>query len=186
MKFQTALAAATAALALGGVVAYAQTRQPAPQVHAAAQPQAPAREDRNALERLRDWVMDQGGTERAFQNAYWDHHEPGIYVEARTGEPLFASTDKFDSGSGWPSFTRPIDTSAVTRHRDRSIGVTRTEVRSSQGGAHLGHVFNDGPRNRGGQRFCINSCAMRFIPRAEMEAQGYGEYTHLIDNPQPD
>jgi len=168
-----ALFAAAAFALAGGVAALAQpARAPAPQAREA-----------NALERLRDWVMDQGGTERAFQNEFWDHKEAGIYVEARTGEPLFASTDKFDSGSGWPSFTRPIDVSAVRAREDRSLGMARTEVRSAQGGAHLGHVFDDGPRARGGQRYCINSCAMRFIPRAQMEAQGYGAYVHLIDNP---
>jgi peptide-methionine (R)-S-oxide reductase len=139
----------------------------------------------SSLEALRTYVMDMNGTERAFDNEYWDHHEPGIYVEARTGEPLFASTDKFDSGSGWPSFTRPIDISAVAARTDSTAGMTRTEIRSAQGDAHLGHVFNDGPRERGGQRYCINSCAIRFIPRAEMEAAGYGAYVHLIDNPQP-
>ena len=175
-----ALAASIALAAAGGMAAYAQTRAPA-QVAAHAPP-AQASEP-NAFERLRNWVMDQGGTERPFHNEFWDNHEPGIYVEARTGEPLFASTDKYDSGSGWPSFTRPIDVSAVTQRADRSIGVRRTEVRSAEGGAHLGHVFNDGPRNRGGRRYCVNSCAMRFIPRDRMEAEGYGEYVGLIDHP---
>ena len=149
-----------------------------------AQPQSSASAE-TRFEALRTYVMDFGGTERAFDNEYWDHHEPGIYVEARSGEPLFASTDKYDSGSGWPSFTRPIEVSAVAAREDASQGMTRVEIRSSQGDAHLGHVFNDGPRDRGGQRYCINSCAIRFVPRAEMEAQGYGAYTHLIDNPPP-
>jgi methionine-R-sulfoxide reductase len=167
------LAAGLVAIALGGAAVFAQTQ------HAAAQGEA------SALERLRTWVMDFNGTERPFDNAYWNNHEPGIYVEARTGEPLFASTDKFDSGSGWPSFTRPIAIDAVAERSDDSAGMSRTEVRSARGNAHLGHVFNDGPRDRGGQRYCINSCALRFIPRDRMEAEGYGAYVHLIDNPPP-
>jgi peptide-methionine (R)-S-oxide reductase len=175
-SFPLAIVAA-AALAMGGVVAFAQPRDAVSRVQTAANEP----ESRNAFERLRDYVMDRNGTERAFDNAYWNNHEAGIYVEARTGEPLFASTDKFDSGSGWPSFTRPIDISSVTRRTDQSIGMERTEVRSAQGNAHLGHVFNDGPANRGGQRYCINSCALRFIPRDQMAAEGYGEYLPLID-----
>jgi methionine-R-sulfoxide reductase len=162
------IGAALALIAGAGVMAYSQTRDGA----------SGEGFDLAALQR---YVMDFGGTERAFDNAYWDNHEPGIYVEARTGEPLFASTDKYDSGSGWPSFTRPIDSHNVTTHTDRTAGMTRTEVRSREGGAHLGHVFNDGPRNRGGQRWCMNSCAMRFIPRDRMAAEGYGEYLPLID-----
>lgn len=161
---------------LGGVAALAATRGHAP---------VAAAEGGSAIDQLRAYVMDQNGTERAFNNEFWDHHEAGIYVEARTGEPLFASTDKFDSGSGWPSFTRPIDVSAVRAEQDSTLGMTRTEIRSAQGDAHLGHVFDDGPSERGGKRYCINSCAMRFIPRAEMEAQGYGAYVHLIDSPAP-
>ncbi|MEZ5959961.1 MAG: peptide-methionine (R)-S-oxide reductase MsrB [Hyphomonadaceae bacterium] len=154
-----------------GVYAYAQQRnQPA---HAERSP--------SALERLRNWVMDNNGTERAFDNEYWDNHEPGLYVEARTGEALFVSTDKYDSGSGWPSFTRPVDPNNIVLREDYTMGMRRIEVRSRQGNAHLGHVFDDGPRGSGGQRFCINSCAIRFIPRAEMQAQGYGRYIALVD-----
>jgi peptide-methionine (R)-S-oxide reductase len=162
-----------ALLAAGGAgyYAYAQTR---------AAPQRAERSE-NAFERLRDWVMNQGGTERAFDNEYWDHHETGIYVEARTGEALFASTAKYDSGSGWPSFTRPIDPDAITLREDYTLGMRRIEVRSRRGDHHLGHVFDDGPRNSGGQRFCINSCAIRFIPRERMEAEGYGRYLSLVD-----
>ncbi|MCC6787790.1 MAG: peptide-methionine (R)-S-oxide reductase MsrB [Hyphomonadaceae bacterium] len=165
--------AATALLALSGAgyYAYAQTRE---------QPQQTERSP-GALERLRNWVMDQGGTERAFDNQYWDNHEPGLYVEARTGEALFVSTDKYDSGSGWPSFTRPVDPNNIILREDYTMGMRRIEVRSRRGDAHLGHVFDDGPRGSGGQRFCINSCAIRFIPRAEMEAQGYGRYLALVD-----
>lgn len=171
MKIAPILAAALL-LAGGGVYAYAQQNR---------QPAAQTERSPNALERLRDWVMTQGGTERAFDNEYWDHHETGIYVEARTGEALFASTTKYDSGSGWPSFTRPINPDAITLHEDRSMGMRRIEVRSREGNHHLGHVFDDGPRNSGGQRFCINSCAIRFIPRAQMEAEGYGRYLPIVD-----
>jgi len=172
MKLVPLIVSAAAALALGaGAIAYSQTRQGGA---------GPTGFDFQALQRA---VMDFGATEQPFNNAYWNHHEPGIYVEARTGEPLFASTDKYDSGSGWPSFTRPIDRSSITTRRDTSHGMSRTEVRSREGGAHLGHVFNDGPRDRGGQRWCMNSCAMRFIPRDRMAAEGYGEYLPLIDEP---
>lgn len=175
MKLIPALVAAALVASGAGVYAYAQNqnRTAAAERHEARSP--------GALERLRNWVMDQGGTERAFENEYWDHHETGIYVEARTGEALFASTSKYDSGSGWPSFTRPIDPENIILREDRSMGMRRIEVRSRRGDAHLGHVFDDGPRNSGGQRFCINSCAIRFIPRAEMEAQGYGRYLSIVD-----
>jgi len=156
-----------------GYYAYAQQQRP---TQAAQTERSPG-----ALERLRNWVMDQGGTERAFDNQYWNNHERGLYVEARTGEALFVSTDKYDSGSGWPSFTRPVDPNAITMHEDTSMGMRRIEIRSRNGDHHLGHVFDDGPRGSGGQRFCINSCAIRFIPRAEMEAQGYGRYLTLVD-----
>lgn len=162
------VAIAIALFASAGVLAWSQGRGGA----------GPAGD---ALEALRAIVMDFGGTEPAFDNAFWNHRAPGIYVEARTGEALFVSTDKFDSGSGWPSFTRPIDPAAVVTRTDRSHGMVRTEVRSARGGAHLGHVFDDGPRARGGQRFCINSCALRFIPRDEMAAAGYGRYLPLVD-----
>ncbi len=175
MKLIPALIATALLTSGAGVYAYAQnqTRTAAAERQAERSP--------GALERLRNWVMDQGGTERAFENEYWDHHETGIYVEARTGEALFASTSKYDSGSGWPSFTRPIDPDNIILREDRSLGMRRIEVRSRRGDAHLGHVFDDGPRNSGGQRFCINSCAIRFIPRAEMEAQGYGRYLSIVD-----
>ncbi len=173
MKFAALFTAA--ALVLGaGVYAYAQQNRPAPQ-------QQGAPRDESALERLRRIVMDQNGTERAFDNEYWDNHEPGIYVEARTGEALFVSTNKYDSGSGWPSFTRPIDPNAITMHEDYTMGMRRIEVRSRQGNHHLGHVFDDGPRGTGGQRFCINSCAIRFIPRERMAAEGYARYLALVD-----
>ncbi|MDQ4213028.1 peptide-methionine (R)-S-oxide reductase MsrB [Microbacterium capsulatum] len=126
-------------------------------------------------------VTQQGGTEPAFRNAYWDNHDPGIYVDVVSGQPLFSSTDKFDSGTGWPSFTRPIDPDAVTTSTDRSYGMIRTEAASSGAGSHLGHVFDDGPREAGGLRYCMNSASLRFVPAAELEEQGYGAYRRLFD-----
>jgi len=146
------------------------------------QPQTYAK-DSTKLEALTDiqrYVTQHDGTEPAFNNAYWDHKEDGIYVDVVSGEPLFSSTDKFDSGTGWPSFTRPIDQAMVATDTDYKIGVARTEVRSKTGDSHLGHVFDDGPRDKGGKRFCINSAALRFVPKAEMEAEGYGDYLKLF------
>ena len=120
-------------------------------------------------------VTQQAGTERAFTGRYWNHKEPGIYVDVVTGEPLFSSADKFDSGSGWPSFTRPVDPEVVSERMDDSHGMKRVEVKSRVGDSHLGHVFNDGPKDKGGQRYCINSAAIRFVPYDEMDKQGYGE-----------
>ena len=124
-------------------------------------------------------VTQQCGTEPPFRNAYWDHHEPGLYVDVVSGEPLFASVHKFDSGTGWPSFTRPVAPN-VTEHADASHGMRRIEVRSRHGDSHLGHVFPDGPREEGGLRYCINSAALRFVPATELAAQGYGEYQALF------
>ena len=126
-------------------------------------------------------VTQRNGTEPAFTGQYWDHHEPGIYVDVVSGEALFASTDKFDSGTGWPSFTRPIQTASVVTKRDFSMLFPRTEVRSAAADSHLGHVFKDGPRDRGGRRYCINSAALRFVHRDDLAAQGYGEYVTLFE-----
>lgn len=137
-----------------------------------------------ALSRLTDdqyRVTQEDRTEPAFHNEYWDNHEPGIYVDVVSGQPLFSSTDKYDSGTGWPSFTKPIVDDAVRTKTDRSLWRTRTEVRSAGADSHLGHVFDDGPADAGGQRYCMNSAALRFIPVAELEAQGYGEYRALFD-----
>ena len=125
-------------------------------------------------------VTQQGGTEPAFRNEYWDNHEPGIYVDVVSGQPLFSSTDKYDSGTGWPSFTKPIGRGTVRSVTDSSYGMVRTEVRSTGADSHLGHLFGDGPTDRGGERYCMNSAALRFVPVAELEAQGYGEYLALF------
>lgn len=125
-------------------------------------------------------VTQKNDTEHAFSNEYWDNKAKGIYVDVATGEPLFTSTDKFDSGCGWPSFSKPIAKDVVTYHQDLSYNMKRTEVRSRSGNSHLGHVFEDGPKELGGLRFCINSASIRFVPLEEMEQEGYGYLTHLI------
>jgi peptide-methionine (R)-S-oxide reductase len=126
-------------------------------------------------------VTQRDGTERPFQNAYWDNKEPGIYVDVVSGEPLFASINKFESGTGWPSFTKPLEPENVVENTDIGHGMTRTEVRSTHGDSHLGHVFPDGPREEGGLRYCINSASLRFIPLDELESEGYGVYRKLFE-----
>jgi peptide-methionine (R)-S-oxide reductase len=127
-------------------------------------------------------VTQESATEPAFTGKYVDNHDDGIYVDIVSGEPLFSSTDKFDSGSGWPSFTRPIDPANVIKHDDDSYGMRRTEVRSMNGDSHLGHLFDDGPVEDGGLRYCINSAALRFITLADLGGQGYGDYRSLFTN----
>ena len=134
---------------------------------------------RKRLTREQYEVTQHEATEPPFHNEFWDNHRDGIYVDVVTGEPLFSSRDKFDSGTGWPSFTRPLDKANVVEHQDRKLWMTRTEVRSKQGGSHLGHVFDDGPAPTG-QRYCINSASLRFIPVDRLEAEGYGEYMKLF------
>lgn len=125
-------------------------------------------------------VTQNNGTEPPYRNEYFDTFEEGIYVDITTGEPLFLSDDKFESGCGWPSFSRPIDSNLIKNITDRSHGMVRTEVRSSNGDAHLGHVFEDGPADQGGLRYCINSASLRFIPKEKMEEEGYGEYLGML------
>ena len=126
-------------------------------------------------------VTQESATEPPFDNEFWDHKEAGIYVDVVSGEPLFASTKKFDSGCGWPSFTAPLEPANVIEKQDMAHGMIRTEIRSSHGDSHLGHVFTDGPRAEGGLRYCINSASLRFVPYAELEAQGYGAYKKLFE-----
>ncbi|SMC60258.1 peptide-methionine (R)-S-oxide reductase MsrB [Primorskyibacter flagellatus] len=127
-------------------------------------------------------VTQQDGTERPGTGAYLSNKEPGIYVDIVSGEPLFASSDKYESGCGWPSFTKPIEPAHIGEFRDVSTGMVRTEVRSAHGDSHLGHVFPDGPQDRGGLRYCINSASLRFVHRNDMEAEGYGEYLDQVED----
>ena len=143
-----------------------------------------AKKSKVALQReltpLQYAVTQENATERPFDNEYAANFEEGIYVDVTTGEPLFFSTDKFESGCGWPAFSKPIDKALITEHNDFSLFRARTEVRSKTGDAHLGHVFPDGPKELGGLRYCINSASLRFIPRGEMEKAGYGELLPLL------
>ncbi|MFZ1063535.1 MAG: peptide-methionine (R)-S-oxide reductase MsrB [Acidimicrobiales bacterium] len=140
--------------------------------------------DPEALARLNTrqfQVTQESATEPAFDNEFWDKKDAGIYVDVVSGEPLFASTKKYDSGCGWPSFTAPLEPENVVEHRDRSFGMIRTEVRSTNADSHLGHVFTDGPVSEGGLRYCINSAALRFVPYDQLEQEGYGQYRTLFD-----
>ena len=135
---------------------------------------------RKRLTPLQYEVTQEEGTEPAFRNEYWNNHEEGIYVDIVSGEPLFSSRDKFESGTGWPSFTRPISETSIVEHTDRRFFMKRTELRSSGANSHLGHVFDDGPQPTG-LRYCINSASLRFIPRQDLEKEGYGEYLKLFE-----
>ncbi len=145
---------------------------------------APYRKTPEAIARLTKEqyrVTQESATERPGTGEYLENHEPGIYVDIVSGEPLFASSDKFESGCGWPSFTKPIEPANVSELRDISYGMVRTEVRSAHADSHLGHVFDDGPRDRGGLRYCINSASLRFVHRDEMEKEGYGAYLDQVE-----
>lgn len=137
--------------------------------------------DTSHLTEKQKYVTLHDGTEKPFENEYWDHKEAGIYVDVISGEALFSSTDKFDSGTGWPSFTKPIAKEGVTEKLDFKLGLPRTEVRSSKADAHLGHVFDDGPKEAGGFRYCINSASLKFVPIEEMAEEGYSDYLYLFN-----
>lgn len=137
---------------------------------------------RSRLTPLQYAVTQENATEQAYNNEYWDTHEDGIYVDVVSGVALFSSTNKYDSKTGWPSFTQPIDEAVLAYVEDQELGFERTEVRSAKSDAHLGHVFTDGPEDAGGRRFCMNSAALRFVPRAELAAKGYAEYERLFAN----
>jgi len=134
-----------------------------------------------SLSREQFRITQENGTERAFTGEYDKHFEPGIYVDIVSGEPLFASSAKFDSGSGWPAFSKPIDSSMLTERSDTSYGMRRAEVRSKHADSHLGHVFPDGPSEMGGMRYCINSASLRFVPKNQMETEGYGAYLDQVE-----
>ncbi len=140
----------------------------------------PENELKQKLTDLQYQVTQKDATEPAFNNEYWNNHREGIYVDIVSGEPLFSSTDKFDSGTGWPSFTRPISEHNITEHTDRKFFMTRTEVRSASANSHLGHVFNDGPQPTG-LRYCINSASLKFIPKEKLKESGYGEFLSLFN-----
>jgi methionine-R-sulfoxide reductase len=180
----TMMAGAAAALLCASAQAQAKPVAAAPlQATKATFVKPPDSELKKKLTPLQYAVTQNADTETPFRNVYWDNHEPGIYVDIVSGEPLFSSLDKYDSGTGWPSFTRPLDPANIRTKTDRMLGYERTEVRSAHANSHLGHVFDDGPRPTG-LRYCMNSASMRFIPVAQLEAEGYGQYASLF-KPKP-
>jgi methionine-R-sulfoxide reductase len=162
---------------------YAQGQKKQAEIMNSTKPVPSDAELRRQLTKDQYHVTRECGTETPFQNAYWDNHQPGIYVDIITGEPLFSSLDKFDSGTGWPSFTKPISEDKVVEKRDSSHGMARTEVRSAKSDSHLGHVFADGPPPTG-ERYCLNSAALRFIPVEKLKEEGYGQYLSLFQSQQ--
>ena len=182
MRLIVATGSVLSLLSILSTNAWAQTKRPA-----AVPAAAPRRvfvkpsdaELKQRLTRLQYSVTQNAATETPFHNEYWDNHEAGIYVDVVSGEPLFSSLDKYESGTGWPSFTRPLDPANIKTKTDRLLGFSRTEVRSAAADSHLGHVFDDGPRPTG-LRYCMNSAAMRFIPVSRLEAEGYGQYLALF------
>jgi methionine-R-sulfoxide reductase len=133
------------------------------------------------LTNMQRYVTQHNGTEPAFKNEYWNNKEPGIYVDVVTGEPLFSSLDKYDSGTGWPSFTKPLEEEVLTQATDNKLLIPRTEVRSAKGNSHLGHIFEDGPEDKGGLRYCVNSASLRFIHKDDLEKEGYKQYLILFE-----
>ena len=162
---------------------YAQVQKKEAEVQNQTKPVPSDAELQRKLTKDQYHVTRECGTETPFHNAYWDNHDAGIYVDVITGEPLFSSLDKFDSGTGWPSFTKPIAKDSVVAKRDSSFGMERTEARSKSSDSHLGHVFEDGPKPTG-QRFCMNSAALRFIPVGKLKEEGYGQYLSLFQSQQ--